>query len=171
VKWKISLSIALLATALFSQDEIAKTTVINIGDTLPSFSVTTIDGKILNSGDLIGKVMIVAFFTMWCGSCDEEMPRIETDIWQKYRNNGLAILAVGREHKAEELIKYAQERGFTFPIAPDPERKVYNLFASRQIPRAFLVDKTGKIIDQTCGFDEEEFGRLTAAVKEALEGK
>ncbi|MFA4840022.1 MAG: TlpA disulfide reductase family protein, partial [Candidatus Neomarinimicrobiota bacterium] len=91
--------------------------------------------------------------------------------WQKYQKDSLVVVAIGREHKAEELVKYAQEKNFTFPMAPDPERKVYNLFASMYVPRVFLIDKTGKIIYQTNGYDEEEFGRLIVMVRNVLGSK
>ncbi|MCD7849210.1 MAG: hypothetical protein LUH63_05410 [Parabacteroides sp.] len=40
---------------------------------------------------------------------------------------------------------------------PDPERKVYSLFADNTIPRVFLADKNGTIIlTQTEKVDAEE---------------
>ena len=54
------------------------------------------------------------------------------------------------------------------PFAPDPDKKVYSLYATKFIPRTYVIDRTGKIAHQTVGYNAAEFEKLVAAVRDAL---
>jgi len=50
-----------------------------------------------------------------------EMLHLEKEIWLKYRKRSdFVVLAIGREHTIEQLIKINQKKKFTFYVAPDP---------------------------------------------------
>ena len=149
----------MLPTMLFAQDE-TESTLTEVGQIVPDFSVTTIEEKIIDIQKLRGEVVLLNFFATWCPPCMAEMPQLEKDIWQVFKESGLTVIAIGREHSAEELQKFNKEKGFTFHIAPDEKRDVYKLFASAYIPRNVLVDMKGKIVYQTVGFDKKDFDEL-----------
>ena len=158
----------LFLTPLFAQqpDSITYT---QVGDLAPAFKVTTIDGKELDILKLKGKVVLINFFAIWCSPCMAEMPHLEKEIWQKYRKRGdFVVLAIGREHTTEQLIKFNQKKKFTFYIAPDHKRGVYSLFAKKMIPRNYLIDREGKIAYQAIGYNQKEFEHLQKKIKELL---
>jgi thiol-disulfide isomerase/thioredoxin len=115
-----------------------------------------------------GTVVLINFFATWCGPCMGEMPHIESDIWQPLKGDKFLILAIGREHSKDELIKFKKEKGFTFPIAPDSKRAVYSLFAKQFIPRNVVIGKDGKIAYQSMGYTKEEFGKMIDRIKALL---
>jgi len=53
-------------------------------------------------------------------------------------------------------------------MAPDPERKIYGLYASQYIPRNVIVDKGGYIAHQSRGFTQEEFEAMIEKLKALL---
>lgn len=142
------------------------------GQTVPKFKVTTLEGKEISVSDLKGKVVLINFFATWCPPCKAEMPHLEKDIWQKYKNReDFYLLSIGREHKAAELLKFKNEKGFTFPIAPDPKRAVFSLFARKMIPRNYLIDQSGRIAFQAIGYAPEEFEQMKKKLVELLSSK
>jgi len=159
--WKCLLILVLFFTIGQAQDD---TTLVRLGQTVPEFSVTTLDRKTIDMQDCRGKIVLINFFATWCGPCLQELPRIESEIWQKYKKDDLVVVAIGREHTAAQLDTFRQEKKFTLPIAPDPERKIYSLFASIYVPRIFLIDRDGSIIYFSIGYDKAEFAKLTELI-------
>jgi peroxiredoxin len=144
------------------------TTLTKIGQAVPEFSATTLDGTTIRSSELKGKVVLINFFATWCGPCMGELPHVEKEIWQQLRSENLVVLAIGREHSREELIKFNKEKEFTFLIAPDPKREIYSKFASQFIPRNYVIGKNGRIVFQSMGFTPEDFSRMIELIKAQL---
>lgn len=147
------------------------TTLTKVGQAVPNFTVTTLDGNVVKIADLKGKVVLINFFATWCGPCMGEMPHVEKEIWQQLKSQKLVVLAIGREHSKDELIKFNKEKGFTFLLAPDPKREVYSLFAKQFIPRNYVIGKDGKIIFQSMGYAAEEFRKMVELIKAQLKEK
>ena len=50
----------------------------------------------------------------------------------------------------------------------DPKREVTNKFASQYIPRSYLINKEGKVISATVGYQKEEMDKLMKEIDKAL---
>lgn len=154
----------MLYVNVFSQEKAAPDfesfDITKVGQDVPDFSFTTIDGKTYQMSELKGKTVLIVFFATWCAPCMKELPQIEIEIWEKFKSPDFMLIALGREHSMEEMIKFNTKKGFTFPIAPDPKRKIYSQFFSYYIPRNVLVNKEGKIIFQKQGYRDEDAKKL-----------
>ncbi|MCK5169162.1 MAG: TlpA family protein disulfide reductase [Bacteroidales bacterium] len=149
--------------------DIIKSTLTEVGQTFPEFSFITLNNDTININDLKGKVVFMNFFATSCPICMKELPHIENEIWAKYKDNeSFELIVFGREHIAEEMIAFKGKTGYTFNIVPDPERKIYSLFAEKYIPRNIILDRDGKIIYQATGFTDEEFGKLKEVLNTEL---
>jgi len=160
------LSIFIITSALTAQnaDDVVKN-----GDVMPEFKLTsTVNGNI-DSKDLKGKIVMITIFATWCPPCQLELAEIKNELWPKYKDNPkFVMLTVGREHSDEELTKYNEKKGFAFPLYPDPKRDFTSKFATKSIPRSYLVDETGKIIYTSLGFQKTEFEKLMKILEEKL---
>lgn len=156
----------------FSQEannDYMTTSVVQLKQTAPEFSLTTSDGKTVKLSDYKGKVILINFFATWCGPCMVEMPFLQKEIWNKLKDNpDFVLLSLGRDHSQEEIKKFVEQKKFTFPIYADKGKVVYSLFAKQYIPRNYLIDKKGEVIYASTGFSMEEFEDLKITIDKLL---
>lgn len=164
----LAISILFVASLAWAGEKKAPKTYTKVGDKTPVTQVTTIDGKKLNFS---GKVVVMSLFATWCPPCRQEMPELEK-LWQKHsKNKDLILCAVGREETKKELAPFKKRFKLSFPLAGDPKREVFSKFAKSSIPRLYVLDRQGKIIYQSIGFDHKEFDKMISLLEKELQKK
>jgi len=144
-------------------------TLTEVGQEAPAFTCTTVDGTVIDSHEMRGRVIWINFFATWCPPCKKELPVLQEKIMEKYGENPDFVLVVlGREHSMEEMKEFAASTGLQLPFAPDPERGIFSLYAESTIPRNVIIDRDGKISYQSIGYTEEEFSKLGDHLKSLL---
>jgi len=98
----------------------------------------------------------------------KELPRVETEIWQKYKSEDFLVVALGRDHSMEEIKKFNEMKGFSFLLAPDQKHEIYGKFFNQYIPRNVLISKEGKIIYQKQGYREEDAKNLKKLIEREI---
>lgn len=151
-----------------SEADIIKSTRTRVGQMVPDFQFTTDDSVTHLIRDFRGKVVVINFWANWCPPCRAEFPHLEKEIWQRFKDRDFYVIAIGREHTMDVVRAFRDSMKVTFPMAPDPKREIYSLFAEKYIPRTILVDKDGRIVKQIVGFQEEEFKELIRKIEELL---
>ncbi len=160
------LSFLIFSHHVFAQDEF---TLIKEGDKAPDFTIELQDGSTKQLSDLKGKVVWINFFATWCGPCRKELPHLQKDVYEKFKNrNDFEVLVVGREHSWEEVTKFKTDNNFTLPFYPDPERKIFSIYAKQNIPRNFIIDKEGKIAVASIGYNAKDFKKIIGQVEKLL---
>jgi peroxiredoxin len=156
----ISLLLSLMVLPLAAQDK-DTTNLLKVGSDMPDFTLKSIDGKTVTSDDLYGKVVLINFFATWCPPCNTELPFVENDIWAKYKNTkDFVLLIVDREEALDKVAPFVEKKKFTMPFYLDEKKVVYNLFATRFIPRNYLFDKESRLVLNSMGYNKDEFETL-----------
>jgi peroxiredoxin len=96
------------------------------------------------------------------------MPHLEKQVWQKFKGDKFAMVALGREHENKDLTEFQKKHRLTFPIAGDPGRKIFSRYATQSIPRSYVIGADGKIAFQSIGYDEAEFKKMIEVVRKEL---
>ena len=146
----------------------SSTSFVGIGDPVPQFSATTADGDQFSINEAAGDVVLINFFATWCGPCRAELPHIE-QIWTDRGNDPhFRLLVIGREETNESVVEFRESNGFSFPIAADPDRDIYSLFASELIPRTLVISPGGTIVYSKVGFVDSDLEELNNILDEQL---
>ncbi|MBS0011552.1 MAG: redoxin domain-containing protein, partial [Bacteroidales bacterium] len=91
----IGLSIIII-TAINAQD--GESTLTRVGQEAPAFSCTTVEGDLVDTKAMKGKVIWINFFATWCPPCKKELPALEKNVMDRYGDNPDFVLVVlGRE--------------------------------------------------------------------------
>lgn len=117
-----------------------------VGSPAPPISVKTIDGQVIDLGELYGrKAVYLKFWATWCVPCREQMPHFQ----HTYETAGsdLAVIAVnaGFNDSVDEIVKYRQQLGITMPIVLDDGRLAAALNL-RVTPQHIVIGRDGRIL-------------------------
>lgn len=141
---------------------------IGVGQQMPAFTIPDTSGRVIDIQTLRGSVVVVNFWATWCPPCRAELPRLENEIWRKYRTGNFVVIGISRGEQQSKVASFAADFGLTYRIAADPDRHIYGLFAKLGIPRTYVVDRTGKIVFASVGYEPDEFDQLKQVIAREL---
>lgn len=154
---------------IFAQEQKDTSNILFNGQYMPAFKITTMDGEELSSKDFKGKTVLINFFATWCGPCRKELPHVQTDIWDKYKDNpDFVLLIISREEAPAKVMPFVEKFEYPMTFYSDLDRSCYSKFAHKFIPRNYLFNEHGKLIFQSRGFVQEDFDDLLALIEKQL---
>lgn len=148
--------------------EIEATTLVKVGQVAPDFSVEMLDGRVIKLSELRGKVVMVCFWATWCPPCRQEMAHLQEGVIDHFAGKDLVVLPISRGEQREVVEKFIADNGYTFGVGLDPERAIYDQYASNFVPRTFIINKRGKVTYRVAGYDEQTAKAVNAAIAKAL---
>lgn len=84
--------------------------IVKIGQQVPDVTLKLTDGKTITTSDLKGKVVMLQFTASWCSVCRKEMPHIESQIWQKHKDNkDFALIGVDMDEPLNKVKKFEED--------------------------------------------------------------
>ena len=164
----IVLLLFFFSSITLAQDDLESSTILKVGNNLPTFTTQSLSGKTFSSDELKGKVVLINFWATWCPPCKAELPLLQKNIYDKVKDKNFAVLCISRGEKDDVVKKFVWENKYTFPVYLDHETMTYNLFASKYIPRNFVIGKDGKVKLATVGFSKEEFDKMIKLIRTEL---
>ena len=125
------------------QDEIPQH-IIDIGEEAPGFTLEDLEGNKVSLEDYRGKIVLLNFWATWCPPCREEMPDLDK-IYKEQKDNDFVVLAVNGGEAKEDVKKFIDDNGYSFPVLLDTDINVNFTYNVAFIPTSYMLDKEGKI--------------------------
>ncbi|MDR6784682.1 peroxiredoxin [Pedobacter africanus] len=145
--------------------------IVKVGEQAPAdFKLVLHNGETTSLAQLKGKVVVLQFTASWCVVCREEMPHLEKEVWQAYKDKGLVLIGVDRDEPLPVVRKFAKDMKISYPLALDPGADIFGRFADKKsgVTRNIVIDQQGKIVYLTRLYDEKEFKGMLAAIGQLL---
>lgn len=145
--------------------------IVNVGDKSPKIKKMMLDdGTLTGSKDWKGNVVMLQFTASWCSVCIKEMPHIENEVWNEWKDDGLIVIGVDRDEPLETVLKFKEKTGVTYPLALDPGAEIFKKFAEEKagVTRNIIIDKKGKIAFLTRLYDPVEFEEMKQVIESLL---
>ena len=127
-----------------------------VGERLPDFEVTCIDGSTFDLADTRGKVVFINLWATYCGPCVKELPLFD----KLYHENedDIAMIAVHANLTTEDVPAYIREKGWDIPFAiDDSDETVFGIVnGSLALPQTIVLNRKGEVIYNQVGSVTEE---------------
>ncbi|GAB4262981.1 MAG: hypothetical protein Kow0092_13580 [Deferrisomatales bacterium] len=154
------------ALALFGAAE--KT---QVGDDAPSFTVPLLDGGEFDLSPHLGtNAILLDFWSIYCVSCVQEMPRLVA-IYEKYKDQGLVAVGVDLDSfGTKRVVKFVKGLQFqvTYPLVVDKRREVAGKYGVSVLPTTVVIDRQGKVSYYHVGYAPGDEETIEQKVLEAL---
>ncbi len=126
----------------------------------------TLQGEQVSLSDYKGKIVILNFWTSWCGPCKEEMPHMQSF---SEKHPDIAMLAVNltsMDLGLDAVKQFVEEYRLTFPILLDEADVVGKAYNILTIPTSYIIDPEGRVFKEVIGpMDETMMEDLISTLK------
>lgn len=116
----------------------------------PRFSATTTRGEKFNNDSLKGKVVLLEFWTTWCGYCLQEAGFVDR-INDAYANKGLVILAINVGESKKTVKKYLEQHPRSTRIVLTDDTNLAAMFEAKVYPIYVVIDRDGNVAGEQRG--------------------
>lgn len=127
------------------------------GQKAPKFTLPDLNGTEFAQDDVLtnNELVYVDFWASWCGPCIATFPALR-EIYSDYNDNGLEILMISIDDTFEEWNEASDEQELTWLNLADIggfRQETPVAYGVRAIPKAFLVDTKGCILQKELSTD------------------
>ena len=116
---------------------------VTAGQALPIQSVIDVNGETVDL-TATDKRKLVILFATWCSDSNRALQALNQS--ELLNDDSIEVIAIAREETAETVIAWRDKHGIRTPLATDPDRSIYQMFAAAGIPRFITVSTDNKVI-------------------------
>jgi thiol-disulfide isomerase/thioredoxin len=116
----------------------------------PRFNATTTRGEKFTNDSIRGKVVLLEFWTTWCGFCLQEAGFVDR-INDEYADKGLIILAINVGESKKTVKKYLEQHPRTTRIVLTDDTNLAAMFEAKVYPIYVVIDRDGNVAGEQRG--------------------
>jgi peroxiredoxin len=134
------------------------------------FTLRDVNGQTVSLSQFQGKVVVLSFWTTWCGPCKVEMPHLDR-MYQELKDQGLVVLSISADdaRTSSQAKMWVKKNGYTMPVLLDIEStvtKIYN--PTSTFPYTVVIDRAGNKAKEHSGYNPGDEVGLRAEITELL---
>ncbi len=120
--------------------------------------------------DLLGKVVLIKFWTYGCINCVRTLPHVN-DWYGEFKPKGFEVIGLhAPEFEAEKELhnvqRNVQQRKIEYPVVQDNKMATWRAYGNNYWPAHYLIDKQGMV--RRVHFGEGEYEEMRTAIKQLL---
>jgi len=130
----------------------------------PRFNATTTTGEKFTNDSIKGKVVLLEFWTTWCGFCADEAAFVDK-IGHELADKGLILLAINVGESKKTVNKYLEQHPRSCMIVMMEDTNLAAMYQATVYPIYVVIDRDGNIAATQRGAGgEDALRRLLARV-------
>jgi len=131
------------------------------GKSAPDFTLKDVlQGQDYSLSQFKGKVVMINFFTFFCGPCRDEMPDLNK-IYQQNKDKGFVILGIALSSDPIQIRFLVKQLGLTYPVLTGTDKVGEDYGNVVVVPTTVIIDRQGNIVQRIEGTrNKEEFERI-----------
>lgn len=121
------------------------------GGQAPDFTLPSVlDGKEYSLSQFRGQVVMINFFTFFCGPCREEMPHLN-QIYHANKGRGYVTIGIGLSSDPTQLRFLVKQLGLDYPVLVGNDKVSKDYGGVEIVPTTFIIDRGGNIAHKILG--------------------
>jgi thiol-disulfide isomerase/thioredoxin len=116
----------------------------------PNFNATTTAGEKFNNASIKGKVVLLEFWTTWCGYCLQEAPLVE-QLNEEFSGKGLIVLTINVGESKKTVKKYLEEHPRKTRVVLTDATNLAAMFEAKVYPIYVVIDRDGNVAAEQRG--------------------
>ena len=110
----------------------------------PRFNAKTTEGEKFTNASVKGNVVLLEFWTTWCGFCLDEAGFVDR-INHEYRDKGVIVLAVDVGESKKTVKKYLDQHPRTSRIVLTEDTNLAAMYEATVYPIYVVIDRDGNV--------------------------
>lgn len=139
-----------------------------VGVEAPDFTQRVIGGGNFRLSERRGEVVLVSFWTSWCGTCRAQLERLSR-IDSTYGNAGLVVVGVSLDDDPERARGLVRAVDAKFRNVFDGEKRLGKVYRVNDVPMTVLVDRSGVVRYVHGELSRSEEDELVAQIRKLLD--
>ena len=138
------------------------------GTVAPDFSLQTPDGKLLSLAALRGRVVVLNFWSSWCGSPQQGLPPLQA-LQKQFGAQALAVVSVNSWDNQAAMTAFLDAHhlsrdGQVCDSTVSNDSVAVRLYKVPGVPALYVLDQTGKVQAAYVGYGRATMDALKATV-------
>ena len=113
-----------------------------VGNTIPDFTLTSVDGRKVSKASLKGEPVVLNFFASWCTNCRAEIPELK----QVAAGAKAKVVGIALDETGIETVKpFVESQGINYPVLLG-DQETFQQFNGVAIPYTLVLDGSQRIV-------------------------